>query len=133
MAGRTALDDEAGAAVVSEELGYLPLTLTQAATVIAGQHLGYRTYLDKLRVFPLGERLTQENGRSYPHGVAEAVLLSLDEARASDQTGVCARVLEIMAVLSAGGIRRDMLHAAGQAGALAGDRHGSRVNAALVD
>ena len=133
MVGRTALDDEAGAAAVSAELGNLPLALTQAATVIAGTRLGYQTYLERLRALPAGGRLTPETGQPYPHGAAEAVLLSLDEARASDQTGICARVMEIMAVLSAAGVRRDMLHAAGRAGVLAGVKRKSPVNETLVD
>jgi tetratricopeptide (TPR) repeat protein len=49
----------------------------------------------------------------------------------SDQTGVSSRVMAIMAVLSAGGVRRELLHATGEAGALA---DGSRpVPAAAVD
>ena len=35
------------------------------------------------------------------------------------RAGVCTGVMEIMAVLSAAGVRRDLLHAAGQAGVLA--------------
>ena len=36
LAGRTGLDDEAGAAAVAAELGYLPLALALAAPVISG-------------------------------------------------------------------------------------------------
>ena len=45
LAGRTGLADEAGAAAVAAELGYLPLALAQAAAVITGQPLGYAAYL----------------------------------------------------------------------------------------
>lgn len=48
------------------------------------------------------------------------VLLNLDAIRTGDQGGVCGEVMEIMAVLSAAGVRRELLHAAGKAGALAG-------------
>ena len=35
--------------MVAGELGSLPLALAQAAAVIAAQHLGYGTYLERLR------------------------------------------------------------------------------------
>ena len=131
--GRTGLADEEGAAAVAAELGYLPLALAQAAAVIAGQHLGYRRYLDRLRALPIEEYLTGEDRQPYPRGVAEAVLLSLDAVQAADQSGVCTQVMEIMAVLPGSGVRRELLHAAGQAGVLAKRRRGSRVSAELVD
>ena len=105
---------------MAAELGCLPLALAQAAAVIAGQHLGYGTYLERLRALPVEEYLTREAGQPYPHGVAEAVLLSLDAVRAGDQGGVCAGVMEMMAVLSAAGVRRELLQEAGQAGVLPG-------------
>jgi len=123
--------DEAGAAAVAAELGYLPLALAQAAAVIAGQHLEYATYLERLRTLPIEGHSIGEEGEPYPHGVAQAVLLSLDAVKASDQAGVCAKVMEIMAVLSAAGVRRELLHAAGQAGTLANGGH--RIAAAVVD
>jgi len=132
LAGRTGMADAAGAAAVAAELGYLPLALAQAAAVIAGQYLGYGTYLERLRALPVAEYLTRDAGQPYPHGVAEAVLLSLDAVRAGDQGGVCAGVLEMMAVLSAAGVRRDLLHEAGQAGVLAAGEPGA-VAAVVVD
>ena len=121
LAGRTGLADEAGASAVAAELGYLPLALDQAAAVIAGQHLGYAAYLAELQALPVGDYLVREDGRQpYPPGVAEAVLLSLEAARAADPIGVCAGVMETMAVLSPAGVRRDLLRAAGQAGTLLG-------------
>ena len=57
LAGRTGLADDAAAATVAAELGYLPLALAQAAAVIASQHLGYQTYLDRLRALPAEEYL----------------------------------------------------------------------------
>jgi tetratricopeptide (TPR) repeat protein len=130
LAGRTGLADPAGAGELAEELGYLPLALAQAAAVIRGQHLAYGTYLDRLRTLPVAEYLTRGLGQPYPHGVAEAVLLSLEAVRASDRAGACARVTEVLSVLAAAGVRRDLLHA-GQAGALAGG--GDRLGAAVVD
>jgi len=128
--GRTGLG-EAGAAAVAAELGHLPLALTQAAAVISGQRLAYDPYRERLRTLSVTEYLAPEQDQPYPDGVAEAVLLSLDAVQTSDQTGVCARVMAIMAALSAAGARRDLLHAAGRAGALADG--GRRVAPAAVD
>ena len=134
LAGRTGLTDEAGASAVAAELGYLPLALDQAAAVIAEQHLGYAEYLARLKALPVGDYLVHgEDGEEqpYPPGVAEAVLLSLEAAWASDPIGVCAGVMETMAVLSPAAVHRDLLHAAGQAGTLLG--RGRRVAGSLVD
>ena len=84
--------------------------------MIRGQHLAYGTYLERLRALPVGEYLTRGPGQPYPHGVAEAVLLSLEAVRAGDRAGACGGVMEVLSVLSAAGVRRDLLHAAGQAG-----------------
>ncbi len=132
LADRTGLADAAAAGAVAAELGCLPLALAQAAAVIAGQHLGYGTYLERLRSLPVADYLTRDPGQPYPHGVAEAVLLSLDAVRAGDQGGVCAGVIEMMSVLSAAGVRRDLLHQAGQAGVLS-DGEGGTVAAGVVD
>ena len=131
--GRTSLADDEGAAAVAAELGHLPLALAQASAMIAGQHLGYWTYLQRLRALSIQGYLSRRDGPPYPHGVAEAVLLSLDAARAGDQGGVCTVVMEIMAVLSEAGVSRDLLYAAGREGALARRRRRSRVSAELVD
>ena len=124
LEGRTGRVDAEGAAALAAELGQLPLALTQAAAVMAGQHLGYRAYLDRLRAVPVEESLIREVGQ--PPGLAQAILLSLEAIRAADHTGACARVIAIMSVLSAAGVRRDLLHAAGQAARHRGtsDGHG---------
>lgn len=132
LAGRTARADQAGAAAVAAELEYLPLALAQAAAVIAGEQLSYRAYLKRVRVLSVEEHLARA-AAAYPDGVAEAVLLSLDAARAGDETGLCAGVAELMSVLSAAGVRRDMLVAAAQAGALAGRGHKPAASAAPLD
>ena len=112
-------------------LGYLPLALALAAPVIRGQRHGYARYLDRLQTMPADGSLTGDDGQRYPQGVARAVLLSLSAIRTADKTGMCSRVMAIIAVLSAAGIRRELLHVAGRAGVLAGG--GRRVEAALVD
>jgi tetratricopeptide (TPR) repeat protein len=127
----TGLPDQAGAAAVAAELGYLPLALSQAAAVIAGQRLAYRTYLDRLRALPVHEYLIREKGQPYPRGVAEAVLLSLNAVQAKERGDVCTAVMEAMAVLSSAGIYRDLLYGAGQAGTLSSD--GSVLPVTVVD
>jgi RNA polymerase sigma factor (sigma-70 family) len=131
LTGRTGLDDEAGAAEVAAALGHLPLALALAAPVIRGQRHGYVRYLDRLQTIPLEVFPTRDDGQPYPLGVARAVSLSLAAIRTADKTGMCTRVIEIMAVLSAAGVRRELLHVVGRAGVLAGGGH--RVEAALVD
>jgi tetratricopeptide (TPR) repeat protein len=128
LAGRTGLADEAAAAAVAAELGHLPLALDQAAAVIAGQHLEYAAYLAKLRARSAEGSLEQQPS---PPGAAEAVLVSLEAARAADPLGVCTGVMEIMAMLSPAEVRRDLLRVAGHAGTLLGG--GRRVAAPIVD
>jgi tetratricopeptide (TPR) repeat protein len=130
---RTGLADDQGATAVAAELGHLPLALAQAAAVIAGRRWGYRAYLERLRALQIPDYLMRQDGPPYPHGAAEAVLLSLDAVAAGDQGGVCIRVMETMSVLSGGGVRRELLYAAGRAGVLARRRRRPRVSAELVD
>jgi len=131
LARRTGLHDEAGAAEVGAVLGHLPLALSLAAPLIAGRRPGYGWYLDRLQATSADVSLTRDDGQPYPPGVAEAVLLSLQAVRTADRTGLCTRVMEIMAVLSSAGVRRELLYAAGQAGVLASSDR--RVAAGLVD
>ena len=128
---RTGLDDDPRAAEVAAVLGHRPLPLALAAPVIAGQRAGYAWYLDRLWAIPTDVFLTEDDGQPYPPGLVRAVHLSLQAVRAADQTGVCTRVIEIMAVLSAAGVRHELLHFAGQAGMLASGWR--RAPAALVD
>ena len=120
LVGRTGLADRPGAAAVAAELGFLPLALAQAAAVIAGQYLSYGTYLERLRALPVQEYLIRERGQPYPDGVAETIVLSLAAIRTGEHGSVCVAVMEIMAVLSAAGVRRELLYDVGQAGLLPG-------------
>ncbi len=128
---RTGQDDEAGAAAVAAVLGHLPLALALAAPVIRGQRHGYARYLDRLQTIPIEISLTGEDGQPYPYSVARAVLLSLETIGAADKTGISTRVMGITSVLSAAGVRRELLYFAGRAGVLASG--GRRVAAPLVD
>ena len=130
---RTGLTDEEGAAAVAAELGHLPLALAQATPVIAARRWGYRAYLERLQAVPVQEYLMRQEGPPYPQGVAEAVLLSLEAVPVGDRAGGCTGILEMMSVLSGGGVRRELLHAAGRAGALARRRRRPRVSSELVD
>ena len=132
LAGRTGRDDEAGAAEVAAAMGHVPLPLALAASVVAGQQRGgYAWYLDRLHAMPVDVSLTRDDGQPYPVGLVRAVLLSLQAVRAADRTGVCTRVMEIMAGLSPAGVNRELLYSAGQAGVLASG--GRLVAAALID
>ena len=133
LAERTGSADTQGAGVVAAELGYLPLALAQAAAVIAAQHLGYGTYLDRLRAMPVGELLRPVEAGQYPRGVAAAVLLSLEGVRAGDDTGICAAVMELLAVLSAAGVRRTLVYEAARLGVLWRGGQAGEVPAEVAD
>ena len=118
LAQRTGRSDEPGARELAEELGFLPLALAQAAAVIAAQHLDYPAYLARLRATPVRDLLRRSTGEPYPHGAAEAIVLALDAAADADPAGLCRGLVNVIALLSAGGVSRELLHAAGQQGLL---------------
>jgi hypothetical protein len=60
--------------------------------------------------------LMAEEAGDYPQGVAAAVLLSLGTVRAGADGGVCGALMDLLAVLSAAGVRRSLIHAAGREG-----------------
>jgi tetratricopeptide (TPR) repeat protein len=128
--GRTGLaDDAAGASALAARLGYLPLAVEQAAAVIARQYRGYGAYLRRLQALQVGDYLSGDEA-PYPPGVAETVLLSLEVVKGTDQAGVGLTVLEMMAVLSAAGVGRELLGLAAETGTLTSD--GRRAAPALV-
>jgi hypothetical protein len=133
LAGRTGSPDAEGARQLAGELGRLPLALAQAAAVIAAQHLDYPSYVQRLRAKPVDELLQRTGTDWYPHGLAATVLLSLDAVQAGDGSGVCSTVMDLVSVLSAAGVPRAVLHAAGQAGALGGPGQAGAVAAEVVD
>jgi len=59
----------------------------------------------------LADLLAAEEAGQYPRGVAAAVLLSLDGVRAGGEGGACAAVMDLLAVLSAAGVPRSLIHA----------------------
>jgi tetratricopeptide repeat protein len=134
LADRTGLVDDDGAAAVAAELGYLSPALALAAAVITAEGLEFPAYLERLRTTQAWEEPAQdgqEGPQPYPPGAVQAAWLSLAAAQTGDQAGARARVIAVMAVLCAAGVRRELLHAAGQAGVLASG--GRRMAAAAVD
>ena len=106
------------AAKLAAELGFLPLALAQAAAVIAIQRLSYPAYLARLNAVPVQDYVRRAAADPYPHAVAEAIVLALDSAAQTDQTGLTEPVLSLLALLSETGVARALLHAAGQLGVL---------------
>lgn len=74
----TGSDDSSGAAHVAEELGDLPVALTQAATTIRLTGSTYQGYLTGLREHPLAITLHREDGDAYPEHVATALARAVD-------------------------------------------------------
>ena len=112
LAARTGQADAAGAVELADQVGRLPLALAQAAAVIAAQHLSYATYLERLARLPVADLLAAEEAGQYPRGVAAAVLLSLEHVRAGQDGQACTAVMDLLAVLSAAGVSRSLVHAA---------------------
>ncbi|MHB1432908.1 MAG: tetratricopeptide repeat protein, partial [Streptosporangiaceae bacterium] len=121
LAERTSLDDDAGARAVARELGCLPLALAHAGAVIAGQHLGYATYVRRLAEVTVAGYLTRPEEDPYPHGTAEAVTLSLRAAQAGDPGGLGQRLLAVIALLSPAGVSRSLVAGCAEAGPASAD------------
>jgi tetratricopeptide (TPR) repeat protein len=109
LAKRTGLADDTGAVEVARELGYLPLALTQAGAVIAGQRLSYRAYLTRLGEITVEQYLARAEEDPYPRGTAEAITLAVDAALASDTSGLGERMLTMLALMSEAGAPRSLL------------------------
>ncbi len=133
LAERTGLSDVKGACALAAELGYLPLALAQAGAVIADQNLEYGTYMERLSSMPVDELLIPVEAGQYPRGVAAAVLLSLEDIRAADDNGVCTSVMELVAVLSSGGVRRTLMREAGHQGVLGRNGRAGELAPEVVD
>jgi tetratricopeptide (TPR) repeat protein len=118
LARRTGLTDDGGARALAAELGFLPLALAQAAAVIAAQHLDYPVYLARLRAMPVQDLLRRASGEPYPHGAGEAIVLALDAAADGDPAGLRRGLVNVVALLSAAGVSRELLYAAGEQGLL---------------
>jgi tetratricopeptide (TPR) repeat protein len=133
LAERTGLDDAAGARELAAELGLLPLGLAQAAALIARERLDYLTYLGRLRSLPVAGYLRRAEGDAYPYRLAEAIELSLRAVEAGDPSGVCGRLMGLVAVLAETGVPRRVLRLASEAGALGDGVGEAEVDAGVGD
>jgi tetratricopeptide (TPR) repeat protein len=133
LAQRTGRPDADGARELAAELGCLPLALAQAAAVIAAQHLDYPTYLNRLRALPVMDYLKRAEGEPYPHAAAEAILLALDAAADNDPTGLSSGLTNVISLLSAAGVPRALLHAAGHEGLLRQPAEGPAAGPEKID
>ncbi|MEV8509338.1 FxSxx-COOH system tetratricopeptide repeat protein [Actinoplanes sp. NPDC051475] len=99
---RTKVDDPDRAAQLAEELGQLPLALAQAAAVIGPgrRYPTYEKYLVALQETDAARLLARSPGDPYPHGLAEAVFLSIEDLASVDRDGHARRLLDRLAVLA---------------------------------
>jgi tetratricopeptide (TPR) repeat protein len=118
LSERTGRDDEQGARRLAEEVGRLPLALSQASWVIAQQGMSYEEYVQRLRAVALEQELRPVRGERYPHGAAEAVLLSLKQLGRGRRVRLERALLDLLAVLSPAGVPREWLHLAAREGLL---------------
>jgi tetratricopeptide (TPR) repeat protein len=121
---RTGLADQQGALGLARELGCLPLALAQAAAVIAGQHLDYAIYAQRLATVTVADYLPRPEEGPYPDGTAQAITLALDAAHGDGPGGLTRRLLEVAGLLSPAGTSRTLL-------AAAAGREAAEVDAAL--
>ncbi|MEU1480497.1 tetratricopeptide repeat protein [Streptomyces sp. NPDC005760] len=109
---RTGAASDDGAAELAEELGRLPLALSQAAQVIRQRGTGYRAYLARLRTFSLESVLDKVPGERYPHRVAEAMLIAAEQVEDRNPGLPVRTLLETLSVLSPAGVQKDLLYGA---------------------
>ena len=106
---RTGLTDMDEAASVAADLGYLPLALAQAGTVISEHSWDYAVFRQRLRGGSAQKYLTRHAGDSYPRSVVEAIALAIDSAEEQEDSGLTRIIIALVAVLSADGVSRAVL------------------------
>ncbi|WP_422740072.1 FxSxx-COOH system tetratricopeptide repeat protein [Micromonospora sp. WMMD729] len=87
--------DPLAAAVLADELGYLPLALQQAAGYLRQTRLPVSVYLDRLRAQPAEALNTIAEGDQAERAVAQVWLLTLDQLR-----GVRPTAIDLLRILS---------------------------------
>jgi hypothetical protein len=112
LCSETSITDRAGLEDLVEELDCLPLALAQAAWVIKIQGKSFSKYLDLLRSTEVNRLLAEVPGAGYPRGVAEAVLLSVQECEQGIRGGWVERILDCSSVLSPTGIPTEIVRRA---------------------
>lgn len=103
--------DEAAARELAADLGCLPLGLAQAAWVIRSQGLTFAEYRERFRRDPLGGVMRRVPGEPYPIGVAEALLLAIEQAETGERGPTVRGVVELISLLSPAGVHREDLRA----------------------
>lgn len=104
----TGLPDDADAAELGTQLGWLPLSLAQAAAIINRDRWSYRQYLQALAEQDLDEVLRRQAGADHP-GVLKATQLSVAGLHRTDPSGDAPALLTVLSLLSPEGISRSLL------------------------
>ncbi|HEX8344626.1 MAG TPA: toll/interleukin-1 receptor domain-containing protein [Actinoplanes sp.] len=109
---RTGLDDRGGALLLAEPMGWLPLALAQAGALLGSgrRYPAYRRYLQAMARVDTARLLPRTPGDPYPRGLAETVLLSLDDLDRTDTGPPARRLLDRLAVLAPTGADPALLH-----------------------
>jgi tetratricopeptide (TPR) repeat protein len=109
---RTGLDDPDSALALAEHLGRLPLALAQAGALLGvGRRFpSYYRYLQAMGRVNTARLLPRTPGDPYPRGLAETVLLSLDDLARTDTGPAAGRLLDRLAVLAPTGADPALLH-----------------------
>jgi tetratricopeptide (TPR) repeat protein len=94
LLGRTGQSDEATAAVIAEELGWLPLALEQAATYIAARGLSLTGYLERFRS---EHRAALERGEPHDYSATIATTWKLAFRGATQQAPGAGDLLNLIA------------------------------------
>jgi tetratricopeptide (TPR) repeat protein len=100
------------AAELADDLGQLPLALSQAAWVIRTQGLTFAEYRDRLRRSRLAEVIRRVPGEPYPVGAAGALALAIEHVQTGADAAAVRRVVEFMSLVSPSGVHRDDLRTA---------------------
>ncbi|MFG1872442.1 FxSxx-COOH system tetratricopeptide repeat protein [Micromonospora arborensis] len=104
---RAEQSDQSTAAVLAEELGYLPLALQQAAGYLRRTHVRMSSYLDRLRGQPATVLQVAVEGDQTERAVAQVWLVTLD--RLSNEQPVAVDLLRILSCYAPDDVPRDML------------------------
>ena len=104
---RSGQADELTAAVLADELGYLPLALQQAAGYVRQTRMPMATYLDRLRDQP-GEVLNQiAEGDAAERAVAQVWLVTLEQLRTEHPDAIS--LLRVLSCFAADDVPRELV------------------------
>ncbi|MBM0235798.1 tetratricopeptide repeat protein, partial [Micromonospora sp. STR1_7] len=99
--------DQLAAAVLADELGYLPLALQQAAGYLRQTRLSASVYLERLRAQPAQVLNTIAEGDQAERAVAQVWMVTLNRLR--DERPVAIDLLRILSCYAADDVPRDVL------------------------